>query len=146
LQGVYKLVKEIARGRMGQIYFGKDPELKRHVAIKVSSLAEGGMDPRFTKEAKVLAQLAHPNMVLMRPSPTVEALVCSPPFEADVAQIIRANDREAGDHDPMLELARDPAFRPYFDLSGMPEGACYKPSRFSARILSEIKAVDAPVQ
>ncbi len=63
LQGAYKLVKEIARGGMGQIYFGEDPQLKREVAVKVSSLAQGGTDPRFAKEAEVLAQLAHPNVV-----------------------------------------------------------------------------------
>ncbi|NBV85949.1 MAG: hypothetical protein EBS01_06745, partial [Verrucomicrobia bacterium] len=63
LKGEYTLVKEIARGGMGQIYFGEDPQLKREVAVKVSSISEGGEDPRFTKEAEVLAQLAHPNVV-----------------------------------------------------------------------------------
>ncbi len=48
---------------MGQIYSRKDPQLKRNVAIKVSSISEGGQDPRFSKEAEVLAQLAHPNIV-----------------------------------------------------------------------------------
>jgi serine/threonine protein kinase/formylglycine-generating enzyme required for sulfatase activity len=59
----YTLVKEIARGGMGQIYFGEDPQLERQVAVKVSSISEDGEDPRFSKEAKVLAQLAHPNIV-----------------------------------------------------------------------------------
>jgi serine/threonine protein kinase len=63
LQGKYTLVREIARGGMGQIYFGEDPQLKRNVAVKVSSVSEGGEDPRFSKEAEVLAQLAHPNIV-----------------------------------------------------------------------------------
>ena len=63
LTGEYTLVKEIARGGMGQIYFGEDPQLKRNVAVKVSSVSEGGEDPRFSKEAEVLAQLAHPNIV-----------------------------------------------------------------------------------
>ena len=63
LRGEYKLVHEIARGGMGQIYFGEDPQLERHVAVKVSSVSENGEDPRFAKEAKVLAQLAHPNIV-----------------------------------------------------------------------------------
>ena len=48
---------------MGQIYFGEDPKLDRQVAVKVSSISEGGEDPRFSKEAKVLAHLAHPNIV-----------------------------------------------------------------------------------
>ncbi len=63
LRGEYKLVHEIARGGMGRIYFGEDPQLERHVAVKISSVSENGEDPRFVKEAKVLAQLAHPNIV-----------------------------------------------------------------------------------
>ena len=63
LHGKYTLVREIARGGMGQIYFGEDPQLERQVAVKVSSISEDGEDPRFSKEAKVLAQLAHPNIV-----------------------------------------------------------------------------------
>ena len=63
LTGEYTLVREIARGGMGQIYFGEDPQLERQVAVKVSSVSEDGQDPRFSKEAKVLAQLAHPNIV-----------------------------------------------------------------------------------
>jgi serine/threonine protein kinase len=59
----YTLVREIARGGMGQIYFGEDPQLKRQVAVKVSSVSQGGEDPRFSKEAEVLALLAHPNIV-----------------------------------------------------------------------------------
>jgi hypothetical protein len=59
----YTLVREIARGGMGQIYFGEDPQLKRNVAVKVSSVSEAGEDLRFSKEAEVLAQLAHPNIV-----------------------------------------------------------------------------------
>lgn len=62
-RGRYALVKEIARGGMGQIYFGEDPQLKRQVAVKVSSVSYGGEDPRFAKEAEVLALLAHPNIV-----------------------------------------------------------------------------------
>ncbi len=63
LTGELTLVQEIARGGMGQIYFGEDPQLERQVAVKVSSISEGGEDPRFSKEAKVLAHLAHPNIV-----------------------------------------------------------------------------------
>ena len=38
---------------MGRIYFGKDPQLERQVAVKVSSISEGGEDPCFSKEPKV---------------------------------------------------------------------------------------------
>ena len=57
------IVREIARGGMEQIYFGEDPQLKRQVAVNVSSISEGGEDPRFSKEATALAQLAHPSIV-----------------------------------------------------------------------------------
>ena len=63
LSGEYTLVREIARGGMGKIYLGEDSQLERPVAVKVSSMASGGADPRFAKEAKVLARLAHPNIV-----------------------------------------------------------------------------------
>jgi serine/threonine protein kinase len=63
MTGKYTLVREIARGGMGQIYFGEDSQLERQVAVKVSSVACAGKDPRFSKEAKVLAHLAHPNTV-----------------------------------------------------------------------------------
>ncbi len=59
----YDLARESARGGMGKIYLGEDSQLKRQVAIKVSSLSEGSVDLRFSKEAEVLALLAHPNIV-----------------------------------------------------------------------------------
>ncbi len=39
LRGEYTLVKEIARGGMGQIHLGEDPRLERQVAVKVSRVA-----------------------------------------------------------------------------------------------------------
>jgi serine/threonine protein kinase len=48
---------------MGEIHLAKDGELKREVAVKVGTVSEGAVDPRFTKEARVLANLAHPNIV-----------------------------------------------------------------------------------
>ena len=63
LQGRYTLVSELARGGMGRIYFGEDPQLKRNVAVKVSIVSAGAVDPRFSNEAEVLARLAHPNIV-----------------------------------------------------------------------------------
>ncbi|MEI6713677.1 MAG: protein kinase [Verrucomicrobiota bacterium] len=63
IKGEYILTREIARGGMGQIYEGEDSQLKRKVAVKVSSKSIRGDDPRFTKEVEVLALLAHPNIV-----------------------------------------------------------------------------------
>ncbi len=61
--GDYALVKAIAKGGMGEIHLARDGELKREVAVKVSTVGVGSVDPRFTKEARVLANLAHPNIV-----------------------------------------------------------------------------------
>jgi hypothetical protein len=53
LRVAYRLVREIARGGMWRVYFGADPHLERLVAMKVSSLAEGGMDTGLAREADV---------------------------------------------------------------------------------------------
>ncbi len=63
--GSYTIDREIGRGGMGVVYLGRDTRLDRDVAIKAlpDHLAQ---DPdqlaRFEREAKVLAQLTHPNI------------------------------------------------------------------------------------
>jgi serine/threonine protein kinase len=59
----YAVGEELARGGMGRIYLATDPALKRSVALKVSTSGEKGEDSAFAREAKVLAYLAHPNIV-----------------------------------------------------------------------------------
>jgi eukaryotic-like serine/threonine-protein kinase len=64
--GHYRIVSKLGEGGMGTVYRAIDTKLKREVAIKV--LAEAvASDPdrlaRFTREAKVLASLNHPNIV-----------------------------------------------------------------------------------
>lgn len=61
--GEYRIGAEIARGGMGTIYAGEDQQLARQVAVKVGRLRSSGADLRFEQEAKVLAQLDHPNIV-----------------------------------------------------------------------------------
>ncbi len=62
----YQLGKEISTGGMGSVLEAHDGKLDRTVAIKVM-LLEGDASPamreRFLREAKVLAMLAHPNIV-----------------------------------------------------------------------------------
>jgi serine/threonine protein kinase len=61
----YYIVDKLGEGGMGVVYRGRDTKLDRDVAIKVlpSAVAQ---DPerlaRFTREAKVLASLNHPNI------------------------------------------------------------------------------------
>ena len=64
--GDFKLLREIGRGGMGRVYEAEQLSLHRRVAIKTLPLAES-VSPsklrRFKVEAKVAAQLKHPNIV-----------------------------------------------------------------------------------
>ena len=63
--GPYDVVGLLGAGGMGQVYRGRDPRLKRDVAIKV--LFRAGTDPmrrqRFTDEAQAASALNHPNIL-----------------------------------------------------------------------------------
>jgi two-component system response regulator AtoC len=66
--GPYKILSRLGAGGMGEVYRAKDSRLGRKVAIKVlpQQLAE---DPnalaRFEREAKVLAAMSHPNILVI---------------------------------------------------------------------------------
>jgi eukaryotic-like serine/threonine-protein kinase len=61
----YKLTSKLGAGGMGEVYRATDTRLDREVAIKILPAALAN-DPdrlaRFTREAKVLASLNHPNI------------------------------------------------------------------------------------
>ena len=62
----YKILKKIGSGGMGEVYLAEDTKLDRKVAVKVlpPELAESEeRRARFTREAKALAALNHPNIV-----------------------------------------------------------------------------------
>lgn len=64
--GGYKNLELIARGGMGEVYKARHPNLNRTVAIKVLSAYfkdDPGFNKRFTREAKTMAQLRHPNII-----------------------------------------------------------------------------------
>ncbi|MER6571078.1 serine/threonine-protein kinase [Streptomyces sp. NPDC001093] len=67
--GRYELGELIGRGGMGQVWAGRDPELGRHVAIKLIQPREGltrseagARIARFRREAQTMARLAHPGV------------------------------------------------------------------------------------
>jgi len=69
--GKFEIEKVLGAGAMGKVYKAKDPELDRFVAIKTIRLeglaaSQASLDDlvaRFKREAKVAAQLKHPNIV-----------------------------------------------------------------------------------
>jgi serine/threonine-protein kinase len=64
--GKYDIVRPLGRGAMGMVYLAHDTVLERDVALKVMN-AQIAEDPhlrdRFEREAKVVAKMAHPNVV-----------------------------------------------------------------------------------
>ena len=64
--GRYTLIRELGRGGMSVVYLAKDKELGREVAIKcvdTSDPSAAKLAERLRSEAKLLAQLNHPNIV-----------------------------------------------------------------------------------
>jgi serine/threonine protein kinase len=61
----YRILEELGRGGMGEIYRAEDTNLSRQVAIKLlPDVFAGDAErlARFEREAKVLASLSHPNI------------------------------------------------------------------------------------
>jgi hypothetical protein len=61
-----EIIEELGRGGMGVVYKARQPQLDRMVALKIlpAALAQApGFSERFTREARALARLSHPNIV-----------------------------------------------------------------------------------
>lgn len=64
--GAYQIQAKIGEGGMAQVYKGYHTRLRRDVAIKVISpqiADQGGFRERFEREAQLVANLNHPNIV-----------------------------------------------------------------------------------
>lgn len=64
--GKYRLEKKIGEGAMAAVYRAYDPDLGRHVAVKIlpmGFLDDAEASKRFYQEIKALAGLSHPNIV-----------------------------------------------------------------------------------
>ena len=68
--GRYEVEKELGKGTMGVVYYGRDPKINRVVAIKTMALGSEfeGTDltqakERFFREAETAGRLNHPNIV-----------------------------------------------------------------------------------
>lgn len=65
--GKVRLIKKLGQGGMGAVYRGYDESLALDVAVKVLPLPSGARDDqfvqRFRQEARISAQINHPNVV-----------------------------------------------------------------------------------
>ena len=62
----YEIEKEIGKGGMARVYLALHKALNRRVAIKVMNRQEGAdsdFSDRFLREARIVANLTHPNIV-----------------------------------------------------------------------------------
>jgi len=60
--GKYQIVEKIGVGGFGTVYKGRDPFIKRLVAIKTCQSDEGEIKKRFFREAEFAGNLHHPNV------------------------------------------------------------------------------------
>lgn len=72
LDGRYRLDGLLGRGGMAAVYRAVDTRLDRAVAVKVLADAPGADDERFRVEVRMLARLAHPNLVRVLDAGEVE--------------------------------------------------------------------------
>ncbi len=68
--GRYKVLECIGFGGMGVVYSAYDPKLDRRVALKVLRTGPGGAEEvrrnaRLLREAKAMAKLSHPNVIVV---------------------------------------------------------------------------------
>ncbi len=107
----YRIDGEIARGGMGAILKGRDPDLGRDVALKVlrdDLRDDAGMVRRFVEEAQIGGQLQHPGIVPIYELGTFADLR---PFFAmklvkghTLAQLLEARDGPGDDRPRFLSI------------------------------------------
>ena len=76
--GRYVILDLVGRGGMGEVYAAYDPQLDRRVALKllhekastVASISTGRL--RLLREAKAIARLSHPNVVVVHDAGTID--------------------------------------------------------------------------
>jgi serine/threonine protein kinase len=63
----YKIKKQLGRGGMAVVYLAEQESMARDVALKVMLPQLAASDPsfgaRFLREARIVAQLSHPNII-----------------------------------------------------------------------------------
>lgn len=59
----FEVTGKLGQGSFGVVYKGRDPYLKRDVAIKVCTAGDAGLRQRFFREAEIAGRLEHRNIV-----------------------------------------------------------------------------------
>jgi serine/threonine protein kinase/tetratricopeptide (TPR) repeat protein len=74
--GRYVVLSLVGRGGMGEVYAAYDPELDRKIALKLLLSARGTdnarAQARLLREAKAIAKLSHPNVIVVYDAGTFE--------------------------------------------------------------------------
>jgi serine/threonine protein kinase len=76
--GRYVILSMVGRGGMGEVYAAYDPQLDRRIALKLlHETALGGASgrvarERLLREAKAIARLSHPNVVVVHDAGAIE--------------------------------------------------------------------------
>jgi tetratricopeptide (TPR) repeat protein len=77
--GRYTVLGLVGRGGMGEVYAAYDPGLDRRIALKLMSAGspaqDGNAQERLTREARAIAKLSHPNVVIVHDVGTFEGQV-----------------------------------------------------------------------
>ncbi len=76
-----EIISLLGKGGMGAVYKARQPALDRVVALKilpVQATPDPGFAERFTREARALARLSHPNIVAVHEFGQVSSAVASP--------------------------------------------------------------------
>jgi serine/threonine protein kinase/TolB-like protein/predicted Zn-dependent protease len=66
--GAYRVLESLGSGGMGRVYLAEDPRLGRRVALKVlppETASQSEKLQRFEREARAVAQLSHPGIVML---------------------------------------------------------------------------------
>ena len=63
LTGRYRITEVVAHGGMGVVYQAMDERLRRPVAVKTVGSDDPALIARLRREARLLAQVSHPNVV-----------------------------------------------------------------------------------
>ena len=93
--GPYEVIASIGAGGMGVVYRARDTKLDRDVALKVLPdvfAADPDRLMRFTREAKTLAALNHPNIAAIHGIEEVPASGHGPAVRALVMELVEGDD------------------------------------------------------